>query len=45
MLYGKAEIGLRISIDKGLVYYGKRLQQAIDGQNQARALLDGLELR
>ena len=38
-LFQTAEIGLRISVQQGLTYYEKRLQQAIDGQQQARELL------
>ena len=39
-LYQIAEIGLRISIDNGLDYYKKRLEQAIEGQAKAREALD-----
>ena len=39
-LYQQAEIGLRIDItENGMTYYQKRLQEAIEGQAQARALL------
>ena len=38
-LYQKAEIGLRISVGKGLDYYRGRLQEAIEGQEAARAQL------
>ena len=38
-LYQKAEIGLRISVSKGMDYYRKRLQEAIDGQALAREQL------
>lgn len=39
-LFQTAEVGLRISVQQGLTYYEKRLQQAIDGQQRARELLD-----
>lgn len=39
-LFQTAEVGLRIDIEAGQYYYKKRLQQAIDGQEQARRLLD-----
>ena len=38
-LFQTAEIGLRISVQQGLTYYEKRLQEAIDGQQQAREFL------
>lgn len=41
-LFQTAEIGLRISVSKGLTYYKKRLQEAIEGQQKARAILDDL---
>ena len=40
VLYQQAEVGLRISVKKGMYYYEERLQQAIEGQAAARALLD-----
>jgi TPR repeat protein len=43
-LYQEAEIGLRISIDNGLTYYSKRLQQAIEGQESARKQLENVGL-
>lgn len=40
-LFQQAEIGLRIDITQnGMTYYKKRLQEAIEGQEQARALID-----
>ena len=39
-LFQQAEIGLRIDIANGASYYRRRLQQAIDGQQQARDLMD-----
>lgn len=39
-LFQKAEIGLRLSIANGLGYYAKRLDEAIEGQQVARELLD-----
>lgn len=39
-LFQQAEVGLRIDIANGASYYRKRLQQAIDGQQQARDLMD-----
>ena len=39
-LYSQAEVGLRIAISNGMFYYKERLQQAIEGQAVARALLD-----
>lgn len=43
-LYQQAEIGLRIDItENGMTYYQKRLQEAIEGQAQARALLTNCE--
>lgn len=41
MLFQQAEIGLRIDIEDGQVYYRKRLAEAIEGQQVARARLDG----
>lgn len=38
-LYQQAEIGLRIDIADGQMYYIKRLREAIDGQQRVRALL------
>lgn len=38
-LYQKAEIGLRISIRDGAYYYKKRLEEALAGQEKARALV------
>lgn len=37
--YQIAEVGLRISIDKGLDYYRRRLDEAIEGQAKAREAL------
>ncbi len=42
MLFQQAEIGLRIDIEDGQVYYKKRLAEAIEGQRVARARLDGM---
>lgn len=42
-LFQQAEIGLRIDIADGQVYYAKRLQEAIEGQGKARALLETKE--
>ncbi len=39
-LYQVAEIGLRKDIADGMTYYAKRLQEAIEGQEKARAMLD-----
>lgn len=39
-LFQLAEIGLRQSIANGLTYYEKRLGEAVEGQERARALLD-----
>ena len=39
-LYQTAEIGLRVDINEGLAYYKKRLDQAVEGQEKARRLLD-----
>lgn len=39
-LYQRAEIGLRIDIKDGLAYHGKRLKQAMEGQEKARLILD-----
>ena len=41
MLFQQAEVGLRIDIDDGQVYYKKRLAEAIEGQRIARDMLDG----
>lgn len=38
-LFQQAEIGLRIDIDNGQVYYKKRLQEVIEGQERARVML------
>ena len=45
MLFQQAEVGLRLDIADGQTYYRRRLQQAIDGQRQARELVEkgGLE--
>lgn len=40
-LFQQAEVGLRIDIENGQTYYRKRLAEAIEGQQVARALLDG----
>lgn len=40
-LFQRAEVGLRMDIADGLYYYRKRLTEAIKGQAQARAMLDG----
>lgn len=40
-LYQEAEIGLRIDIKDGQYYYEKRLQEALEGQKRARALVEG----
>ena len=39
-LYQAAEIGLRIDIENGQTYYAKRLEEAIEGQQKARALVE-----
>lgn len=39
-LYQVAEVGLREDIANGMTYYAKRLQEAIEGQEKARAMLD-----
>ena len=39
-LFQQAEIGLHIDIADGQTYYAKRLQEAIEGQKKARAILD-----
>lgn len=39
-LYQIAEVGLRKDIDAGATYYRKRLAEAIEGQQNVRALLD-----
>lgn len=43
-LYQQAEIGLRIDIKQGASYYGKRLRQAIEGQEKARLRLDNVTI-
>ena len=43
-LFQQAEIGLRIDIANGQTYYRKRLQEAIEGQAKARAMLDEKQL-
>ena len=40
MLFQQAEVGLRLDIADGQTYYRRRLQQAIDGQRQARELVE-----
>lgn len=40
-LYQRAEVGLRKDIANGMVYYRKRLAEAIEGQATARSMLDG----
>ncbi len=40
VLYQKAEIGLREDIANGQTYYQKRLLEAIEGQEKARALVE-----
>lgn len=40
MLFQQAEIGLRIDIEDGQLYYKKRLAEAIQGQAIARRLID-----
>lgn len=40
-LFNTAELGLRIDIADGLVYYRKRLRETIEGQARARELLEG----
>lgn len=42
-LYQQAEIGLRISIKHGEHYYKKRLQEAIEGQDHAREIIEAEE--
>lgn len=40
-LFQQAEIGLRIDItENGMTYYQRRLEEAIEGQERARALVD-----
>ncbi|MGI6590881.1 MAG: tetratricopeptide repeat protein [Eggerthellaceae bacterium] len=39
-LFQQAETGMRSDIANGMVYYRKRMQQAIEGQDKARLLLD-----
>lgn len=41
-LFQRAEIGLREDIANGQTYYAKRLQEVIEGQEKARALIDGV---
>lgn len=40
-LFQQAEIGLRIDIDNGQTYYRKCLEEAVEGQEMARAIIDG----
>ena len=40
-LYQLAERGLRIDIARGQTYYAKRLQEALEGQDRMREILDG----
>lgn len=40
LLFQQAEIGLRIDIDNGQTYYRKRLEEAFEGQERARAIID-----
>lgn len=40
-LFQQAEVGLRIDIANGLHYYARRLEEAIEGQEQAREMLEG----
>ena len=40
-LFQRAEIGLRLDIADGQVYYQKRLREAIEGQEIARAMVEG----
>lgn len=42
-LFQRSEIGLRIDIKNGLTYYSRRLEQAIEGQEKARLVLDALD--
>lgn len=42
-LYQLAEHGLRITVAYGFDYYGKRLREAIEGQERVRTLLDSGE--
>lgn len=42
-LYQQAEMGLRISIAGGQLYYRKRLQEVLEGQERCRDLLDQME--
>ena len=39
-LFQQTEIGLRVDIDNGQTYYCKRLEEAIEGQEKARAIID-----
>lgn len=39
-LFQQAEIGLRLDIADGQSYYARRLQEAIEGQEKARSLLE-----
>ena len=38
--YQVAEVGMRIQLADGASWYAERLQQAIAGQDRARALMD-----
>lgn len=40
LLFQQAEIGLRIDIDNGQTYYRKRHEEAIEGQERARTIID-----
>ena len=42
-LFQEAEITFRVEIANGASYYKKNLQAAIEGQNDARLQLDGIE--
>lgn len=44
-LYQDAEVGLRKDIAKGMTYYEKRLEEAVEGQLKARSELDLWMLR
>lgn len=44
-LYQKAEIGLRLSISHGAIYYRKRLQEVVEGQGWARELVELSDIR
>ncbi len=39
-LFQQAEVGLRVDIDDGQTYYAERLEETVEGQAQARELLD-----